>query len=201
MASPPNISNDSKGYNRQRFRGDRSVRRVFMTLGYGINTTRHKVPKSTVTEFQRDYNKCASKFGQWGKVELTGALDKPTLNALEHAIRWSKNREDTDGTPSARSWQSLCHDRPSYPGGCGSDEKIIISRTHEKEEYESNYIEITDAGGAKLRSIDTDIALRAEIVGFDREGDVVFAIVKIPPQADLPGGREEPFRCPCILGR
>ncbi len=201
MASPPNISNGPKGYNQKMFSGDRAVRKNFMILGYGVNTTRHKVHKEVVREFQRDYNKCAEKFGQWGKVELTGALDIPTLNALEHAIRWSKKRENTDGTPSARSWQSLCHEHPSYPGECGSDEKVIVSRTHEKEEYEVNYIEITDDGGAKLRSIDTDIALRAEILGFDREGDVVFAIVKIPPQADLPGGREEPFRCPCVLGR
>jgi hypothetical protein len=201
MASPPNISKHPKGYNKKMFRSDRAVRKGFMILGYGVNTTRHKVTRDTVREFQRDYNKCSDKFGQWGKVEITGELNKDTLNALEHAVRWSKKREDNEGVPSARSWQSLCHKRPSYPGGCGSDEKVVVSRTHEREPYEASYVEIAKNGIAKLKSIDSDIALRAEVVGFERDGAVVFAIVKIPPQSDLPGGRAEPFRCPCVLSR
>lgn len=172
-------------------------------LGYAINTSFHRVPKGTVRQFQRDYNKCSDRFGQWGKVEITGRIDKDTLNALEHAIRWSKKRENKDGTPSARSWLSLCGDRSGKTcGECDGDEPVVVtSRKKIPEESETNYVEITPQGTAKLRSVDTDIALRAEVVGFEREGDVVFAVVKIPPQADLPGGREKTFQCPCVLSR
>ena len=198
MATPPNFTNNEAGYNRQMFRSDRAIRRGFMRIGYPVNTGLHKVPKSTVTQFQRDYNKCSDRFGQWGKVKENGALDIPTLNALEHAIRWSKRREDKEGVPSARSWQSLCHDAPG--DSCGG-KKAIASRIMESDAYETRYVEVTAQGTAKLRDTETDLALRAEVVDFERDGNVVFAIVKIPPQSDLPGGREEPFRCPCVLGR
>lgn len=199
MATPPNFSKDPKGYNRKMFRSERAVRRGFMMIGYAVNTSAHKVPEGTVLQFQKDYNRCSDRFGQWGKVDESGRLDKPTLNALEHAIRWSKKRENKDGTPSARSWQSLCHAAPG--DSCGGERRIIASRIEEPEVYETRYIEVTSNGIAKLRDTETDMSLRAEVVDFERDGNVVFAIVKIPPQADLPGGREEPFRCPCVLGR
>jgi len=204
MDQPPNYTGDPNGYNRRMFRSDRAVRRGFMMLGYAVNTCMHQVPKSTVRQFQRDYNKCSRRFGQWGQVELNGALDKPTLNALEVAIRWSKKRETREGIPSARSWQSLCQDRSHKScGECGPDGKIRAPRVvaPKPQPDERNYIEITNQGMAKVREIGTDTALRAEVMGFEREGDTVFAIVKIPPQADLPSGRDEPFRCPCVISR
>jgi len=199
---PPNFTDHPSGYNRRMFSSERAVRRGFMMLGYGINTRLHEVPKSTVRKFQRDYNKCADRFGQWGKVDENGDLDKPTLNALEHGIRWSKKRENKEGIPTARSWQSLCRDATSDScGECGEDGRAKIPKRKESSRFDNQYIEVTPQGIAKLRSIDTDIALRAEVIDFERDGNVVFAIVKIPPQADLPGGRDKPFRCPCVLGR
>lgn len=197
MASPPNFTKNKAGFNKVMFRSERAIRRGFMMIGYAVNTGAHKVPEKTVLQFQKDFNKCSDRFGQWGKVAESGRLDIPTLNALEHAIRWSKKRENRDGTPSARSWQSLCHVAPG--DSCGG--KVIASRIDEPEAYETRYIEVTPQGSAKLRDTETDMSLRAEVVRFERDGNVVFAIVKIPPQADLPGGREEPFRCPCVLGR
>lgn len=199
MAAPPNFTKDPDGYNRQMFRSERAVRRGFMMIGYPVNTGDHRVPKGTVLQFQRDYNKCSERFGQWGKVVENSSLDIPTLNALEHAIRWSKKRENKDGTPTARSWQSLCHAAPG--DSCGGERRIIASRTEKPTSYETRYIEVSPQGTAKLRDTNTDLALRADVLDFERDGNVVFAIVKIPPQADLPGGREEPFRCPCVLGR
>lgn len=199
MSTPPNFTKDKDGFNRKMFRSDRAVRRGFMRVGYPVNTGAHKVPKETIRQFQKDYNKCSDRFGQWGKVKENGSLDIPTLNALEHAIRWSLKRENKDGTPSARSWQSLCHSAPG--DSCGGEKRIIASRIEEPDVYETRFIEVTSQGTAKLRDTETDLSLRAEVVDFERDGNVVFAIVKIPPQADLPGGREEPFRCPCVLGR
>jgi hypothetical protein len=202
MASPPNYTNDSAGYNSRMFKSERAIRRAFMMLGYGINKALHRVPKATIKRFQRDYNKCGRRFGQWGSVEVSGLIDEDTLNALEVAVRWSKKRERREGIPTARSWRSLCHDSSNEScGECGNGERINLSKVQKPRHMETRYVEVSPDGVAKMRDIDSDVSLRAEVIDFERDGNVVFAIVKIPPQADLPGGREEPFRCPCVLGR
>ncbi len=201
MANPPNYTGDPKGFNTRMFKSDRAVRRAFMILGYGINRCVHKVPRETVEQFQKDFNVCGQRFSQWGSVTVNGALDKPTLNALEHAVRWSKRRESRDGMPSATSWQSLCRDRRTPEcGECDEHGRPIIRRKNTNR-TETKFVEVTAQGTAKLRDMNSDVSLRAELIDFERDGDVVFAVVKIPPQADLSGGRDKPFRCPCVLAR
>jgi len=188
---PPNFSKNPQGYNTDLFKGQRDVRRAFMMLGYGVNKTLHRIPTKTVKSFQRDYNRCGQRFGHWGAVEVTGDFDSNTLNALEHAVRWSKKRENEDGMPSATYWQTLCRDVVE----CGESEDEA------PVEMQTQYVEISAGGNARLRDIRTTKFLRAELLEFDREGDVIFATVKIPSQSDLRGGRDEVFRCPCVLER
>ena len=200
MAAPPNLSKDAKGFNSQMFKSDRAVRRGFRILGYGVNPRDHKVPANTVRQFQRDYNKCAERFGHWGKVKVTGKLNRDTLNALEHAIRWSKKRENDQGIPSARSWQALCGDIDS-PDCFDKSSRTGARAYAQPEAAETNFVEVLPNGTGKLRNIHTDDSLRCEILCFDRHGEVVFATVKIPPQGDLPGGRPDPISCPCVFAR
>ncbi len=212
MARPPNLSGDARGFNSQMFKSDRAVRRGFRMLGYAVNPRDHKVPKSTVQQFQRDYNKCAERFGRWGKVEVSGRIGKTTLNALEHAVRWSKKRENREGIPTARSWQALCANRRaacldtecvdgrnySAPPEVGAEAYATVTVPEAREE---NFVEVLPVGRGKLRNIHTDDALRCNILGFERHAEVIFAIVEVPPQRDLPGGRSDSITCPCVLGR
>ncbi len=201
MAKPPNLSGDAKGYNSQMFKSSRAVRRGFKLLGYGVNPSDHKVPGSTVRQFQHDYNRCSERFGRWGQVRVTGKLNRETLNGLEHAVRWSKKRENRDGTPSARSWQALCSDRGIACRDASGSRTYSKTDTPAPKARESSFVEVLPNGSGKLRNIHTDDALRCEILNFELHGDVVFATVAVPPQGDLPGGRSEPITCPCVLGR
>lgn len=178
------------------FKSRRAVRRGFKILGYAINPHDHEVPSQTIRQFQRDYNKCSDRFNQWGNVEVGGSLDIDTLNALEHAVRWSRKRENSEGIPSARFWQSLCADlRPEL------NYKRAYAQTEPVKEKETNFVEVLPNGIGKLRNIYTDDALRCNILAFERHGDVIFAIVEVPPQGDLPNGRDEQINCPCIFAR
>jgi len=205
MPAPPNLSKDAKGFNTSMFKSDRAVRRGFRLLGYGVSNRFHKVPGDTVRQFQRDYNKCADRFGRWGKVKVTGKLNKDTLNALEHAIRWSKKLENTQGTPSARSWQSLCASRRNAcldpPSGKGKTRAYAQAEAELPEARGTNFVEVLTNGSGKLRNIHTDHALRCNILAFERHGDTVLAVVEIPPQGDLPGGRPDSITCPCVFAR
>lgn len=202
MAQPPNLSGDAKGFNSKMFKSQRGVRRALKALGYGVNHCLRTIPTSTIRQFQTDYNKCAEKFGRWGKVDRTGKIDRQTLNALEHAIRWCKKRENRDGIPSARAWQSLCAHRRKVCRDTECEDGRSFSATPEKvEERETNFVEVMPDGTGKLRNIHTDDALRCSIIAFERYGEVVFAVVDVPSQGDLPNGRSEPISCPCVLGR
>lgn len=200
MAAPKNLSRDTKGFNSRMFKSERAVRRGFMMLGYGVNTCEHKVPSNTVRQFQRDYNKCANRFGHWGQVKITGKLNRDTLNALEHAIRWSKKRENDQGIPSARSWQSLCGDRRA---ACIDTDECESGRRKygQTDLSETNFVEVLPNGSGKLRNIHTDDSLRCDIICFERHGDVVFSTVNVPSQGDLPGGRPNSITCPCVFAR
>jgi hypothetical protein len=185
------------------FKSDRAVRRGFRILGYGVSNRDHKVPSKTVHRFQLNYNKCADRFGHWGKLNVTGKLSKETLNALEHAIRWSKKLENTQGVPSARSWQSLCGNQWNvYPSNGSAKTRAYAQAEGDAPEARgTNFVEVMSDGVGKLRNIHTDHALRCNIIAFERYGDTAFAVVEIPPQADLPGGRPDQITCPCIFAR
>lgn len=201
MPTPPNLSNDSAGFNSRMFRSDRAIRRGFRVLGYGINPKDHKVPSGTIKQFQRDYNHCAEKFGRWGRVDIHGKIDKPTLNALEIAIRWAKKKENTQFIPSARVWQSLCSFRKSACNDhddCSDNSQRSYSST-DIEKSETNFVEILSNGFGRLRNIHTDDSLRCNIECFDKHGDVVFATVTVPPQGGLPKGRDKSITCPCVF--
>ena len=165
-------------------------------LGYPVDPKVHEPDAKTVKKFQRDYNRCDMNFDSWGDIAITGKIDIPTLNALEHAIRWSKKRENDTGVPSGRSWRALCtgSGRKYSSTGEESDDDVVTPDT------ESNYIEIQQDGSGKLCNIHNDHALRCSILAFERAGDVVFAVVDVPPQGDLPHGRPEPITCPCFMG-
>jgi len=199
MANPPNLSGDAKGFDSKMFSTERAVRRGFQLIGYGVNLRKNKVPSDTVEQFQRDYNRCSDRFGKWGKVQITGKLDRISLNALEHAIRWSKKRENKCGMPAARSWRALCTNRKS--AGCESGRSYSEAENPTPRESATNFVEVLPNGSAKLRNTRTDDALRCNIINFELHGDIVFALVEVPSQGDLPGGRPEPITCPCILGR
>lgn len=206
MAKPPNISGDINGFNTQMFKSKRAVRRGFLMLGYGINPRDADIPANVVRQFQRDYNKCSERFGRWGKVDINGKLDKPTLNGLEHAIRWAKKRENRDGTPSARSWQALCGNRAAAcidDSECGNNgrRRKYAQPDVEVQPRETNYIEVCPDGTGKLRNILTEDALRCNILAFERHGEVIFAVAEVPPQGDLLGGRPQPITCPCMFAR
>lgn len=203
MPAPPNLSKDVKGWNSSMFKSDRAVRRAFRILGYSVSNRFHKVPSDTVRQFQHDYNKCAERFGHWGKVKTTAKLNKDTLNALEHAIRWSKKRENREGIPTARSWQALCGvRRASGSRAYAQSESPASPEAPEAPEGRgTNFVEVQPNGTGKLRNIHTDHALRCNIIAFERAGDTVFALVEIPPQSDLPGGRTDQIKCPCIFAR
>ncbi len=186
---PQNISGRAKGYNDEMFVSDRAIRSAFRLLGYGVNMSEHKVARGTVTKFQKDYNKCSKKFKKWGKVDVNGRLDKDTLNALEMALRWAKRRENKDGTPSARVWQSLCSDLSEH--ACAPSDI---------PERGTNYVEVMPNGMAKLHNIYNSHALRANILEFEKHGPVVFAKVEVPPQGDLPKGGVV-IICPCVFSR
>ena len=111
MSAPPNLSEDPKGFNSTMFGTKRSISRALRMLGYPIRPD-HEAPESTVITFQREYNRCSRRFGKWGEVEVHGRVDTETLNALEHALRWAKHRENQTGTPSARFWRALCTAHP-----------------------------------------------------------------------------------------
>lgn len=211
MTAPPNLSKDVKGFNSSMFKSDRAVRRGFRVLGYAVNPRDHKVPANTVRQFQRDFNRCGERFGRWGQVKVTGKLNRNTLNALEHAIRWSKKRENREGVPSARSWQALCADRSS---GCTDPASSNQRGPRRRRAYAqadqappdlpergTNFVEVLSNGTGKLRNIHTDHALRCNIIAFERYGDTVFVLVEVPPQGDLPGGRPDHIKCPCIFAR
>lgn len=197
---PPNLSKDNAGYNTSMFKTDRSVKNAFRRIGYGVSPA-IKVPSSTITQFQHDYNKCGDKFGRWGKIDVTSKLDKHTLNALEIAVRWSVKRENRDGVPAARSWQGLCRNLKHL--SCNEDQSRSYSATEaeglEISPDETRYIEILPNGNGKLRNLHSDHALRANILDFEHHGPVIFAVAILPPQDGLPGGREEPFSCPCVF--
>jgi hypothetical protein len=156
-----------------------------------VSMCEHKVDRKTVVKFQGSYNRCAKKFGKWGEVDVNGRLDNDTLNALEMALRWTKRRENKDGTPSAVVWQSLCKDLAAADHG---------RRTSDMSERGTNYVEVMPNGMAKLRNIHNDHALRANVLEFEKHGPVVFAKVEIPPQGGLPKGRAE-ICCPCVFSR
>lgn len=202
MANPPNISGDPNGFNAAMFKTQRSVARAIRMLGYAVRPD-HKTPEETVKKFQHDYNHCSKRFGEWGEVAVNGRIDTATLNALEHAVRWSKKRENRSGTPSARFWRALCSDRrPDCLDSEGYGRMYAETEQKEKvEPQESSFVEVQPNGSAKLRNLHTDDALRCDVLDFERQGDVVFAIVKLPPQADLPNGRSEPLCCPCTIRR
>ena len=106
------------------------------------------------------------------------------------------------------SWQTLCSDTSH---ACfGGDPDCGTNRTRERtyaaagpapEANETNYVEVQPDGTGKLRNIVNDSSLRCKIVCFDRHGEVLFATVKIPPQGDLPGGRQDEISCPCVFRR
>lgn len=174
------------------FKTNRSVRRGLRMLGYPVDPKVTEPDAKTVEKFQQDYNRCDMHFESWGDIAITGKIDVPTLNALEHAIRWSKKREDDTGQPSGRSWRALC----SGPGRtyAAADESAPAHLASE-----SNYVEILPDGSGKLRNVHTDDALRCNILAFERQGDIVFAVVEVPAQGDLPSGRAGPITCPCVM--
>lgn len=185
------------GFNLQMFKSRRSICRALRCLGYGINERHDSPPIETVQQFQQDFNKCSDKIGRWEKIAASGILDVDTLNALERAVQWAKDLEGANGTPSARSWQSLC----SYSGR-GQGSKRAYSQTKEFElEKGTNFVEILPSGIGKLRNTYTTNALRCSIIRFERHGDFIFAVVEVPPQGDLPSGRNEQICCPCLFSR
>lgn len=189
MLRPPNASGNTSGYNSDLFKTDRGVRRAFMMLGYPVKKSSHKVEKKIVGQFQSDYNRCSDRFGQWGKVDDDSRLNKHTLNALEQALRWAKAQESETGNPSAALWQSLCK---------GYDEDF---RECERPEAKPTcFVEIDADGLARVHDIGSDESLRAEVLRFEREGDVVFAVVRIPSQAGIASEIRE-LRCPCKVCR
>lgn len=195
---PPNTSGDPRGYNTSMFNTDRAVKTALRRLGYGVSPT-VDIPGSTILRFQHDYNKCADRFGKWGKTDTTSMLDKHTLNAIETALRWSEKSEKRHGTPSANSWQSLCKNLDHL--GCGKSRRYSAAPAPDLEVSpdETRYVEILPNGNGKLRSTASDRALRANVMDYERHGDVIFAVVVLPPQDGLPGGRDKPFKCPCVL--
>ena len=202
---PPNISKNAAGYNTKMFKSDRAVKNAFKRIGYGISNRNIKAPASTVKQFQKDYNKCADRFGHWGQIDVTAKLDKPTLNGLEIAVRWSVKRENRDGVPAARSWQGLCRNLSGL--ACHDDRSADLSKSRvysaseggpQIDETPKNFIEVLSNGVGKLRNMHNDHALRANILDFEKHGPVIFAVAILPPQADLPKGRKDPIKCPCV---
>lgn len=198
MTHPPNLSGSASGYNEKMFRNHRSVGRGLKMLGYRVNIN-EDVDSSLITQFQNDYNLCSKKFEQWGEIGVSGAMDIPTLNGLEHAIRWAKKIENVKGIPAASAWRSFCACFQSH----GKRYAAVAEGASEASEPDTatNFIEVLPDGNGKLRNIYNDSALRAEILDFEKHGPIVFAVAILPPQAELPGGRMEPFACPCLIRR
>lgn len=177
-------------------KNSREIRNGFRVLGYAVDLRSHEVSQEIIRQFQRDYNKCSDRFDHWENIEITSSLDGDTINALDRAIRWSKNRENAEGIPSARSWQSLCADL-----GPNLNPARVYAQLESPKETETNFVEVLSNGTGKLRNIYTSDAFRCNILSFERHGNVIFAVVEIPPQADLPDGRDESISCPCIFTR
>lgn len=204
---PPNVTKNPSGYNTKMFSSNHAVKNAFRRIGYGVSRRDVKVPRATIIQFQRDYNKCADRFGHWGQIDETGKLDRETLNGLEIAVRWSVKRENRDGTPAARSWQGLCRNLSHIQceEDCGDRRGDSTSRRYananksvEIDDSPKHYIEVLPNGVGKLRNMHNDHALRANILDFEKHGPVIFAVAVLPPQADLPKGRKDPIKCPCV---
>lgn len=190
MKSPPNISNRPEGYNKRMFPDDRSIRKGFMSLGYGISYDRHEVSPDVTLQFQRDYNKCSRKLSRWGAIEADGKLGKDTMNALEIAIRWAKKAQNEGTLPSSTLWQSFCRESPGCSGFPEDAEEPIDN---------AKYVEINSNGSAMLRDLYKDGSLRVELASFERHGDAVIAVVTVPPQANMPRGRSGFLKFPCVV--
>jgi len=192
---PPNLSQSKAGYNTQMFPNNRAVCRAFRILGYTVSSSRSKISKRIVVQFQKDYNKCSCKFNKWGHIEINGQLNKETLNAVEIALRWTKKQAKKEGLPEPVTWQNLCKKIGDGRGYSATDKE----KSEEKEKA-TNYIEVLPNGQAKLRNIYNDRALRADILDFEKHGPVIMAVAILPPQADLPNGKNNPITCPCVFG-
>jgi len=205
MANPPNLSQSPAGYNDKMFRSVRSIRRGLSMLGYPASSCDQEISGDMIRKFQNDYNRCSKKFGHWGTIEASSEMDVPTLNGLEHAIRWAKKIEKTKGLPTASAWRFFCnlYMAPGERTYSATGETLENGPTvaAQPEVAESNFVEVLPNGNGKLRNIYNDDALRANIVDFEKHGSTVFAVVILPPQDGLPGGRMDPFACPCLIRR
>lgn len=160
----------------------RRIRRAFLALGYSVSNASYDIPENSVKDFQSDYNNCADNLKGWDKIAVNGKLDKETLIALDSAVKLAEYKSGRSLDEIEGSWKYLC-------------------KKHEKPNEDLRYVEVMPNGSANVRDLQSDLSLRANLIAFDREGDVIFAIVSIPAQADLPAGQEERLRCPCVVRR
>jgi len=189
MMKPLNTTRDPKGFNSKIFKDDRSIRRAFIILGYSVNHSSLKVPKSSVLKFQKDYNIASQKNSSMGALKADGVIGKDTLNALEVAIRISKKNSQSNNLSIGKSWQVIC----------GSIKPRKYAKSDDIDYSKTNFVEVGKNGTGKLRSCITDKSLRCTVVDFERHGDVVFAVVEVPPQKDLAAGCLSKITCPCVF--
>lgn len=158
-------------------------------LGYPVNLKTHKVTSNLIKRFQKDFNRFSKAHdNRWGRTRPDGHLDVETLKALEVAVRWSKKRSNESGIHPSNAWQNQSFSTKS----CRTYAAV-------EEPEPTSFVEVMPSGTAKLRNVHNDHPLRADIHKFERHGPVVFALISLPPQEDLPNGRREPFLCPCLL--
>ena len=185
------------GFNFHMFKSRRSICQALRYLGYEISDGANVPPTKTIQQFQKDFNNCSGKIGRFGKIDTNGYPDTNTLNALERAVQWAKDLEVSSPMPGARSWQSLC----SYSGQGESLDEAYSKANELNLDKGTNFVEVLPSGIGKLRNSYTDDSLRCNILSFERRGDIIFAVVEVPPQGDLPGGRNEQICCPCLFSR
>jgi hypothetical protein len=168
------VPSQKSGYNTELFPNPRSVRRALKRLGYKVNLVNTAVPSGIARQFQKDFNLCVmNKHIQGEVLKIDRIMGPRSLNALERALGFAQKVSAQKGMSTEQFWQNLCRavaPKKPKPGPVGKG-KI--------------FVELLGNGVGRLRRPDGTLRVRVEELA--RKGNLLFAKITIPKQAEHEG--------------